>query len=151
MQIQAALVTCALSLFASCASYGGHSGHGDHAPHAAHDAALGASISHDVFFTFTNPSDENIAGLIAACERLRELPGVVHLTTGRRDPLQTRDANNTEFHVALHVEFVNQTAYDAYGPHPTHQALVTEFVPKLSEIVVYDALLRQSGPTRASR
>jgi hypothetical protein len=145
MQIQAALAACALTLFASCAS------HSDHSPQAAQDVELRAGISHDVFFTFSEATEQDIAGLITACERLRELPGVVHLTTGRRDPSQTRDANETTFDVALHVEFVNQTAYDAYGPHPTHQALVTEFVPKLSGIVVYDALLRQPGPTRASR
>lgn len=100
-----------------------------------------ASISHDVFFTFTDPSDADVQGLIAACETLRRIPGVVHLTAGPRDGAQVRDVNEQSFHVALHVEFADQRAYDGYGPHPVHQALVTEFVPKTSAVVVYDALI----------
>lgn len=100
-----------------------------------------AEISHDVFFTFRAPTEEAIEGLIVACEELRVLPGVVHLTAGRRDPAQTRDVNDQTFHVALHVEFANQAAYDAYSPHPVHQALVKEFIPMTSAVVVYDALI----------
>lgn len=106
-------------------------------------AASAASISHDVFFTFRDPATADVAGLVAACEALRTLPGVVHLTAGRRDPAQTRDVNEQAFHVALHVEFEDQAAYDAYGPHPTHQALVEEFVPQMSAVVVYDALISE--------
>ncbi|QDV06156.1 Stress responsive A/B Barrel Domain protein [Planctomycetes bacterium Poly30] len=100
-----------------------------------------ATISHDVFFTFREPTDASIDGLIAACEKLRILPGVMHLTAGRRDPAQTRDVNEQTFHVALHVEFEDQAAYDAYSPHPVHQALVKEFIPLTSAVVVYDALI----------
>lgn len=146
MRITAALLSCALPLFASCVSHSVHR-------HSGSDSAqqARAAISHDVFFTFADPTNDDVTGLITACERLRELPGVVHLTTGRRDPLQTREINETSFDVALHVEFVNQSAYDSYGPHPTHQALVAEFVPKMSSVLVYDSLLRRPGPTRASR
>ncbi|MEM8709406.1 MAG: Dabb family protein, partial [Planctomycetota bacterium] len=94
-----------------------------------------AAISHDVFFTFRDPATADVAGLVEACQALRALPGVVHLTAGRRDPAQTRDVNETSFHVALHVEFQDQAAYDAYGPHPTHQALVKEFVPQMETVV----------------
>ncbi len=100
-----------------------------------------AQISHDVFFTFQEGQEGQVDGLIAACERLRDLPGVVHLTAGRRDPAQQRSVNEQSYHVALHVEFTDQAAYDAYGPHPTHQALVQEFLSKTSHVVVYDALL----------
>ena len=146
MRITAAILSCALALLPSCSSHSGHSHIGSRPAQQAQ-----AAISHDVFFTFANPTNNDITGLITACERLRELPGVVHLTTGRRDPLQTREVNETSFDVALHVEFVNQSAYDSYGPHPTHQALVAEFVPKMSSVLVYDSLLRRPGPTRASR
>ena len=40
---------------------------------AAHAAA---TISHDVFFTFTDANDADVAGLIAACEGLREIPEI---------------------------------------------------------------------------
>ncbi|MFT7075458.1 MAG: hypothetical protein ACJA0P_001463 [Planctomycetota bacterium] len=110
-------------------------------PMMSASAAASATISHDVFFTFTEPTEAGIVGLIAACEKLSALPGVMHLTAGRRDPAQTGGANEQAFHVALHVEFSDQAAYDAYGPHPTHQALVKEFVPAMAAVIVYDALL----------
>lgn len=103
--------------------------------------APAAQISHDVFFTFREPTDASIQGLIEACETLRALPGVMHLTAGRRDPAQAREVNEQTFHVALHVEFADQAAYDTYSPHPIHQALVKEFIPLTSAVVVYDALI----------
>lgn len=108
---------------------------------AGAEPVIQAAISHDVFFTFMDANEVDVQGLIAACERLREIPGVVHLTVGPRDLAQTRDVNEQFFHVALHVEFADQAAYDGYGPHSVHQALVTEFLPKTSAVVVYDALI----------
>ncbi len=134
MHIRSTVAALSLVALAACAS----------SPSAERPAAaLAAEISHDVFFTFSEPTGAAVEGLIAACERLRDLPGVVHLTAGPRDPSQTREVNETSFHVALHVEFANQASYDAYGPHPTHQALVSEFIPLTSAVVVYDALLRR--------
>ena len=97
-----------------------------------------ARISHDVFFTFETPTDEGCDALVAACRRLSDLPGVVHLVAGRRDETQTRDVNEQAYHVGLHVEFEDQAAYDGYGPHPVHMALVDEFVSQMSASVVYD-------------
>ena len=98
-------------------------------------------ISHDVYFTFTSPTDESCDALVTACALLRELPGVVHLVAGRRDESQTGGANETLYHVGLHVEFADQAAYDGYLPHATHQALVSEFIPQMSSVIVYDTLI----------
>ncbi|MEM9382711.1 MAG: Dabb family protein [Planctomycetota bacterium] len=97
-----------------------------------------ARISHDVFFTFENPTDEECDALVEACRRLEAVPGVVHLVAGRRDETQAREVNEQAYHVGLHVEFEDQAAYDGYGPHPVHMALVDEFVPRMSAVVVYD-------------
>ena len=148
MRTQAFLATCVLSALASCASSSeqrhAEQRHPEHITselHGPHGARAQPALSHDVFFTLSDESETTIAGLIAACESLRAIPGVVHLTTGRRDLQQTREMNETSFHVALHVEFVDQAAYDGYGPHPVHQALVTEYGPKFASVLVYDALL----------
>lgn len=106
-------------------------------------AAPAATISHDVFFTLPSFDGQVVDDLVAACEGLRAIPGVTHLTAGPRDEAQTGGANETSFAVALHVEFLDQAAYDGYLPHPVHQALVSEFLPKTSAIVVYDSLINR--------
>ena len=95
-------------------------------------------ISHDVYFVLTEPTDENCDALVTACMGLREVPGVVHLTVGRRDAAQTRDVNRTDYHVGLHVEFTGQAAYEGYEPHPVHQALLAEFGPMFDTVEVFD-------------
>jgi hypothetical protein len=106
-------------------------------PGAAPDLAS-TRLSHDVYFVLSDPSAANQDALVAACERLREIPGVVHLTVGRRDESQTRDVNRTDYHVGLHVEFTGADAYDGYGPHPVHQALLEEFGPSFERVEVFD-------------
>lgn len=99
-------------------------------------------ISHDVFFTMQDGSDEVCDGLVAACERLAGIPGVQRVVVGRRDPSQTREVNDQNYHVGLHVEFVDQAAYDVYSPHPIHQALITDFGSGFKEVVVFDSLVQ---------
>lgn len=100
-----------------------------------------ATLSHDVFFTLKPESVENAGRLANACMGLSEIPGVTHLTAGLRDELQVRDVNDLDFHVALHVEFVDQAAYEGYGPHPVHQTLLTNFGDMFQSVVVYDATI----------
>lgn len=108
-------------------------------------ATAAATYSHDVFFRLEDPS--RAPGLIAACERLRAIPGVVHLTVASRDEAQTRDVNETWFHVALHVEFDGAEAYAGYGPHPIHQKLLAAFGEGFERVAVYDGFLgAPSGP-----
>ena len=126
-----------LLLCIACAAPGGSS---STASGAGPDLAS-TRISHDVYFVLTEPTDENCDALVAACMRLREIPGVVHLTAGRRDAAQTRDVNRTDYHVGLHVEFTGQAAYDGYDPHPVHQALIAEFGPMFGTVEVFDTLV----------
>lgn len=98
-----------------------------------------ATLSHDVFFTLKADSVDEADGLIESCYTLRGIPGVVHLTAGPRDTAQMRDVNEQAFHVALHVEFVDQAAYEGYGPHDLHQALLTAYGSTFDTVLVYDA------------
>lgn len=108
-----------------------------------------ATISHDVFFTLKPEAASDAGRLANACMALREIPGVVHLTAGLRAEAATRDVNEQDYHVALHVEFEDQAAYDGYGPHPAHQALLANFGEMFETVVVYDANINQwVVPTR---
>jgi hypothetical protein len=97
-------------------------------------------VAHDVFFVLEDASTENCAALVAACERLRVIPGVVRVTAGVRDQTQARDVNRQDFHVGLHVEFESAAAYDAYLPHPVHQELLDAFREGFQAVEVFDYL-----------
>lgn len=105
---------------------------------AAPPSADGCRIAHDVFFVLEDPTPERCSALVAACEKLRAIPGVVRVTTGVRDASQTRDVNRKDFHVALHVEFDSAAAYDTYLPHPIHQELLDGFAAGFQAVEVFD-------------
>lgn len=121
MNLRAPLLLLALPLLAACAA----------TPPACR-------IAHDVFFVLEDSSEQNCAALVAACERLRVIPGVVRVTAGVRDRAQTRDVNRQDFHVGLHVEFESAAAYDAYLPHPVHQELLDAFRDGFRAVEVFD-------------
>lgn len=95
-------------------------------------------IAHDVFFVLEDASPAHCAALVAACERLRVIPGVVRVTAGVRDASQTRDVNRQDFHVGLHVEFEDEAAYEGYLPHPVHQELLDAFGDGFRAVEVFD-------------
>ena len=98
-----------------------------------------ATYTHDVFFRMKDPAE--IDGLAAACERLREIPGVVRLVVARRDETQARPVNMDWFQLALHVEFEDVAAYEGYGPHPLHQELVTRYRAGFERVEIFDGLM----------
>lgn len=98
-----------------------------------------ATYTHDVFFSMKDPAQ--LDGLAEACERLREIPGVVRLVVSRRDETQSRRANMDWFQIALHVEFEDVAAYDGYGPHPLHQELIARFGRGFERVEVFDGVI----------
>ena len=119
-----------LVLLAACAS----------SPDAGPSRAADTRLVHDVFFTLQDSSPEACDALATACLALAEIPGVVHLTAGVRDASQQRNVNRADYHVGLHVEFDSAEAYDAYGPHPVHQALVETHKGNFAAVEVFDYL-----------
>lgn len=107
------------------------------------DRLRSADLSHDVFFTLKPGAAENAGRLANACMGLAQVPGVTHVTAGLRDETQVRDVNEQSFHVALHVEFEDHAAYEAYGPHPVHQELLSNFGEMFESVVVYDATINR--------
>jgi len=108
-------------------------------PSQQDNAALqGTQVLHDVFFTLEDSSPEACEALARACSTLGDIPGVLHVTAGVRDESQQRKVNRQDFHVGLHVEFASPEAYEAYGPHPVHQALVEAHRGNFKAVEVFD-------------
>jgi len=62
---------------------------------------------------------EHVAQLTAACESLRQIPGVAEVRFGPRANLGRIGADES-FDFAMIVSFDSLQAAQAYGPHPNH-------------------------------
>ncbi len=107
-------------------------------------------LVHDVFFRLADPSEANIAGLIRACESLREVPTVLDLATGARHPEMTREVNQTDYHVGLHVVFADRAGLEAYIVHPVHQALLQQYAEHFENVRVFDYTTGAAASTSLS-
>ena len=91
-----------------------------------------------VFFKLKDPAEAQ--ALIHDCDaRLSVIPGIVsyyagkHLDTGRT----TVDDN---YDVGFYVGFMTIEDYQGYIEHPNHQAVVSEWRPRLEWLRVHDVL-----------
>ena len=99
-------------------------------------------LSHDVYFTLHDPSPAACQALVDACyEQLATLPGVVFLAAGVRDRDRTRDVNDTDYDVSLHVHFADGAAHDAYQDAAAHRAFVEQHRETWRRVRVFDSTL----------
>lgn len=77
---------------------------------------------HIVIFRFEqDPTDDQWRQLHELSNGLkRDIPGIIDLAFG-----QNISPRGQGFHAGLTVRFEDKASLDAYGPHPTHQALLT--------------------------
>ncbi|MCY1399997.1 Stress responsive A/B Barrel Domain protein [compost metagenome] len=66
-------------------------------------------------------NEEHIAHLTAACERLRDIPGVREVRFGPRAELGRPSPADSTFDFGTIVTFDSLQAARDYGPHPLHQ------------------------------
>ena len=95
-------------------------------------------VTHVVIFWLKDPdSAEQRRDLIAACHTLKNIPGVTDLRVGQPLP-STRPVVDSSYDVAMVITFENEQAMEAYNPHPIHEKLAKEFVPRFAKFLVYD-------------
>jgi hypothetical protein len=84
-------------------------------------------FAHSVYFTLNESTPQTRQQLVEACQTyLSGHDGTVFFATGTRATGKTRDVNDTDFDVSLHVFFRDEAAHDAYQEHPRHK----EFIAK---------------------
>jgi quinol monooxygenase YgiN len=97
-------------------------------------------LAHMVYFTLKDNSAEAMEKLLASCRKyLTGHPGTTFFAAGTRTPDLTRDVNDQEFHVGLHVVFESRAAQDAYQAHPRHLQFIEENKPTWTKVRVFDA------------
>jgi quinol monooxygenase YgiN len=100
----------------------------------------GPRLAHNVFFKLTDSSPAKVEELVAACRKyLNVQPGIVFFAAGGLVPDLTRDVNDRDWDVGLHLVFVDKAAHDAYQDDPTHNRFIDEMKPNWTRVRVFDS------------
>jgi hypothetical protein len=103
-----------------------------------------AKLSHDVYFALKDSSPEAAQRLVAECySKLGGIDGVVFLAAGTRDAELTRDVNDRDYHVSLHVFFRDRAAHDIYQDAPAHLQFIEANKDNWTGVRVFDSNLGQ--------
>ncbi len=97
-------------------------------------------LMHNVFFTLKDPSAAARQQLLASCRKhLTGHPGTVSFSCGTLVEDLTREVNDRDFHVALHILFADRTAHDQYQVSPRHVQFIEENRPTWAKVRVFDS------------
>ena len=100
-------------------------------------------LCHDVYFTLKDRSAAAADALVAACKTyLTVQPGIVFFCCGKLEPALTREVNDRDFDVALHVVFDTRASHDAYQQSPAHLRFVEENRANWAKVRVFDSYLQ---------
>ena len=99
-------------------------------------------LMHNVFFTLKDKSPAAVQKLIDACKKyLTVQPGIVAFSVGGRDPGLTREVNDQDWEVGLHVLFENRAAHDAYQDDAQHLRFIEECKGNWEKARVFDSFV----------
>ena len=97
-------------------------------------------LAHNVFFKLKDPSEANVAGLVAACKKyLNVQPGIVFFAAGPICRELAREVNDQNWDVGLHLVFDSKAAHDNYQEDPMHVRFVEENKPGWAGVRVFDS------------
>jgi hypothetical protein len=105
----------------------------------------GGLLSHDVYFTLKDNSPAARQKLVAACQKyLSKHPGEVFFAAGTRAQDLTREVNDQDFDVALHIVFQDKAAQDKYQEAPRHKQFIEENKDAWKKVRVFDSVVERS-------
>ena len=100
-------------------------------------------LAHMVFFTLKDHSPTKIDELIAACHKyLTNHPGVDYFSVATLNKDLSREVNDKDFHVALHVVFNSRDAHDVYQVAARHAQFIEEQKYNWATVRVFDSDVR---------
>jgi hypothetical protein len=101
---------------------------------------LAAEQAHMVFFKLTDPSAKSRAHFAGLCHKhLAKIPGITYFSVGALANDLSRDVNDKDFDIALHVVFKDRAAHDVYATHPDHLKLIELGKPLWTKVRVFDS------------
>jgi len=105
-------------------------------------------VAHNVFFALTDNSEAAKKALLDDCDKLlAPLPGIVFYAAGTPSDM-SRDVNDRDFDVSLHVVFTNKAALEQYLAAPKHLELVEKHKANFKKIRVFDSDVHRPPKTK---
>lgn len=97
-------------------------------------------LAHNVFFAVKDKSPAKVQELVDACHRyLNVQPGIVFFAAGPLCRELTREVNDLDWDVGLHLVFETKAHHDAYQDDPTHKRFIDEQKPSWARVRVFDS------------
>lgn len=98
---------------------------------------------HNVYFSLKNPSPDTIQTLIDECTQyLSGQAGIVSFACGRLESELTREVNDTDFDVSLHILFETREAHDAYQNEEQHHIFIERNQASWANVRVFDSIIQ---------
>jgi hypothetical protein len=102
----------------------------------------GPRLAHNVFFKLKDNSPPKVQELTDACKKyLNVQPGIVFFAAGGLCADLTRDVNDRDWDVGLHLVFADKAAHDAYQEDETHNRFIEENKANWAKVRVFDSLV----------
>ena len=99
-------------------------------------------LAHNVFFKLKDNSPAKVQALIDDCKKyLNVQPGIVFFAAGSLCAELTRDVNDRNWDVGLHLVFVDKAAHDAYQDDETHNRFIDQNKANWAAVRVFDSLV----------
>jgi hypothetical protein len=102
----------------------------------------GPMLAHNVFFALKDNSTEAKNKLVDACKKnLSNHPGEVFFAAGTRAEDLTREVNDRDFDVSLHIFFKDKAAHDKYQDDKRHKQFIAENKDNWKKVRVFDSVV----------
>ena len=99
-------------------------------------------IAHMVYFTLKDNSPEAKKKLVEACNKyLSKHEGTLYFSAGVRGEDFSREVNDRDFDVALHLVFKDKAAHNKYQDHERHKKFIEENKENWKKVRVFDAVV----------
>jgi hypothetical protein len=100
----------------------------------------GPMVVHDVYFALKDNSAEGKKKLVDACKKhLTKHDGEVFFAAGTIADDFTRDINDRDFDVSLHIVFKNKEGHDKYQDAARHKQFIDENRDNWKKVRVFDS------------
>lgn len=97
-------------------------------------------LMHNVYFKLKDASESSIQAMVAACKKyLNVQPGILFFAAGTLVKELTREVNDQDWDVALHILFQDKASHDQYQLDPQHQQFISENKGNWAKVRVYDS------------
>lgn len=98
---------------------------------------------HNVYFSLKDSAPDKVQALLDDCQTyLSPQAGVVSFSCGVLEAGLSRDVNDTDFDVSLHILFDTREAHDIYQSDDQHNVFIDRNKDNWDNVRVFDTIIK---------